>query len=363
MPIFADPLVPALMGVPLRRTKPTYVAELAVQPLLVHDFMAVRGKQVQLKRSKYWSRTGLSKAAYLEDKNRIIGTERSEPLSTDDVFITLNAYGGPNDSQGNLSSLHITEEDMLFARVNLYESGNMQIFHNSIGSENLADNYQSWNEAVILQELMATTVKYNPGGVADNSTYANEAAATISVTRDLLEIERLLFRGNTQPFPNGLWRGLIGTRMKKHIEADPDYRETQRSIINSGRIDPRINGLIGSNTMMITPSGLAIASPIAPMYYGNFELFPCVVLDDLARSSTSQVTSPARTNIAAELGLFFGFGSVGKAIGGSGVKVYMQKSDYDRHFHFRWRWWGGYEFLPTTGQNSGIVVEARTYGA
>lgn len=362
MAIFADPLVPALMGTPLRRSKPTYVAEMAVQPLLVHDFMAVRGKQLQLKRSKYWSRNGLTKQAFARNKNQILGTERSEPLSTDDIFIELTEFTGPNDPNGNVSSLHVTKEDMIFARVNLYEAGNLQVFHNSIGSENLADNYQSWAESVILQELMQTTFKYNPGGAADNAVYATPADATFNCTRDLLEIEKLLFRNNSQPFPDGLFHGLISPQMKKHIEADPDYRETQRSIITSGHVDPRMNGLIGSNTMMMTPSGIAIAMPVAPMYYGNFMLFPCNVLGDLARATTSSVTTPARSNIPAELGLFFGYGSVGKAVGGAGAQVIMEVGDYGRHFNFQWQWWGDYKFLATTGQNSGIVIEARTYG-
>ncbi len=362
MALFADPLVPALLGVPLRRTKPTYVAEMAAMPLMVHDFLAVRGKQLQLKRSKFWSRQGMTKQAHARDKNQIIGTERAEPLTTSDIFISLTEYTGPNDPNGNASSLHVTKEDMLFARSNLYDSGNLQVFHNSIGSENLADNYQAWQESVILQELLSSTNKYNPGGTTDNAVYATEADATFSVTRDLLEIEKQLMRNNTQPFPNGLWRGLISPQMKKHIEADPDYRETQRSIIASGRVDPRMNGLIGSNSIMITPSGMAIASPIAPLYYGNFELFPATILGDLARTSTASVTATARTNILAELGLFFGFGSIGKAVGGAGAQIIMQVGDYGRHFNFEWQWWGDYKALATSGAGSGIVIEARTYG-
>jgi hypothetical protein len=349
------------MGTPLRRSKPTYVAEMAVQPLMVHDFLAVRGKQLQLKRSKYWSRNGLTKAAHARNKHQVLGTERAEPLSTDDIFIELTEFTGPNDPNGNVSSLHVTKEDMIFARANLYEMGNLQNFHNSIGSENLADNYQSWSEAAILQELMGSTYKYNPGNTADNATYATEDAAKFSVVRDLLEVEKLLIRNNSQPFPDGLFHGLISPQMKKHIEADPDYRETQRSIIASGNVDPRMNGLIGQNTMMITPSGMAIASPMAPMYYSNFALWPSNVLGDLARTTTSSVTTPARTNIPAELGLFFGYGSVGKAVGGAGAQVIMEVGDYGRHFNFQWQWWGDYKMLTTTGAQSGIVVEGRTY--
>lgn len=362
MAIFADPLVPALMGVPLRRSKPTYTAQLAVQPLVVHDFLTVRGKQLQLKRSKYWSRAGMTKAAHARNKNQILGTERAEPLSTDDVFIELTEFTGPNDPHGNVSSLHVTKEDMLFARVNLYESGNLQTFHNSIGSENLADNYQAWDESVIFQELMQSTLKYNPGNTPDNAVYATEADATFSCVRDLLEIEKILLQNNTQPFPNGLWRGLISPQMKKHIEADPDFRETQRSIIASGLVSPRANGLVGSNTIMITPSGMTVSSPIAPMYYGNFELFPANVLGDLSRASTASVTATARTNIPASLGMFFGFGAVGKAVGGAGAQVIMEVGDYGRHFNFQWQWWGDYKHLQTTQGNSGVTVEARTYG-
>lgn len=362
MAIFADPLVPALLGVPLRRSKPNYVSEMAVQPLMVHDFLAVRGKQLQLKRSKYWSRTGLTKASHARNKHQVLGTERAEPLSTDDVFIELTEFTGPNDPNGNVSSLHVTKEDMLFARQNLYEMGNLQNFHSSIGSENLADNYQSWDESVVLQEMMSTNTKYNPGGSVDNATYATEAAATFSVVRDLLQIEKLLLQNNSQPFPDGLWHGMVSPQMKKHIEADPDYRETQRSIIASGNVDPRMNGLIGQNTMMITPSGMAIASPVSPMYYSNFAIWPCNVLGDLARATTSSVSATSRTNIPAELGLFFGYGAVGKAVGGGGPQIIMEVGDYGRHFNFQWQWWGDYKYLATTGQSSGIAIEARTYG-
>lgn len=359
--LFEEQIVPILLGSLSRRTKPQYVGRIAIQPLLAHDFSQVRGKQVQLKRPNYWSRRGMTKDGYSVTKTQIIGTERSEPLDTTDIFLTLTEFSGPVDPNGNQSSLHITKEDMNFARINLWNSGNLATFHQSIGSENLADNWQAWEENTLLQELMRTTNKYNPGNAADNATYPLDSDATFAVVRDLLEIERLLIENNTTPFEDGLWHGLLSPRIKRDIESDTDYRETYRSVIAGGRVDPQGNTLIGGNAIAVTPSGMVMRSPLAPMYYGNFVMWPCQVLGDNYRETTSQVTSPARTNINAHLGLFFGMGSVGEAIGGAGTQVIAEIGDYGRHFNFKWQRWGDYQFLCTDAGNSGICVEARTY--
>lgn len=365
MTLFLDELVPNLLGMPLRRVRPEYPERMAIQPIIAHDFRAVRGKQVELNRYAYWSRAGKTKSAYSRDKSQTIGTNRSEALTKNRIFLTLTEFTGPNDGNtGEPSSLHITYEDMEYARVNLYQSGNLQVFHDSIGSQNLADDFQSWEANVFLQELMTTSIKRNPGGAADNATYATTAAATIS-NSDLLYIAEQLSTNNTERFstPIGLrYHALVSPVMYRHLKLDPDFLATQRAIIQNANINPMSSQLMGGNLVQTTPSGMNVMAPQPPLYYGDFAFYESITLGTLARTTTSSITSPSLSNRPAQLGLFFGMGAVGEAVGGPGPVVLMNNNtDYDRHFNFIWRKFGDYKYLLNDTENSGICIEGRTY--
>lgn len=366
---FLEGFVPAHMGAVLRANKPQYVARQAIQPLFGWDFLAQRGKEVVVKRPNYWSRKGKTLAGYTRQKTQLIGTDNNKPLSTIDVKLNLRELTGPSeDGTNNPSSLQITKEDMLFARMNLWNSGNLQNFHDSIGSNLLADDWQSLEESVLLQELQKTTNKRNPGGAADNATYSTVADAQFQCVRDLLEIGRILSATNTQRFPDGFYHGLLSPTMWKHLFADADFRETQRSIIASGREAAAMSPLLNSQQMMITPSGIAIQPPSTPVIYSNFMLWECNTLTDLAiDSSTSTITGISNNNSAGtgrkgELGLFFGANSIAEAMGGPGPAVlYNGTTDYGRIYNFIWQKYWDCRYILNDSENTGTTVEMRTY--
>jgi hypothetical protein len=363
---FLEGFVPAQMGAVLRAAKPNYVARQAIQPLFAWDFMAQRGKEVIVKRPNYWSRRGKTLSNYTRQATQILGTENNEPLSTTDIRLNLRELTGPSVPGTNTpSSLRITKQDMLFARMNLYNSQNLQTFHDSIGSMQLAEDYQSFEESVLLQEMMRTGTKYNPGGAADNATYPTVADAQFQCVRDLLEIGKRMSENNTPKFADGFYHALVSPTMFKHILADSDFRETQRSIIVASgfqQVSPAASPLINTAKAISTPSGITISPAADPIVYGNFRMWECQLLGDLAVSTTSQITAGGLTNRTAQLGLFFGAGAVAEAQGGPGPQVlYYGQTDYGRIFNFIWQKYWDIKYCLDDSPNSGICVEARTY--
>lgn len=360
---FLEGFVPAQMGAVLRAAMPTYVARAAIQPLFAWDFLAQRGKEVLVKRPNFWSRKGKTLANYTRQPTQTIGTDNNKPLSTTDVRLYLRELTGPSeDGTNNPSSLRISKEDMLFARLNLYNSENLQVFHDSIGSNLLRDDWQSFEETVLLSELMKTTNKRNPGGAADNAVYATTADAQFQCVRDLLSIGSQMSTNNTPRFPDGYYHGLLSPTMWKHLLADSDFRETQRSIIASGRDPASISPLINGQQMMQTPSGVMLSPEKAPVNYGDFMLWECQMLGDLAFTTTSSITTPATSNITTQVGLFFGAGSIAEAMGGPGPSVlYNGTTDYGRIFNFIWQKYWDCRYVLDDSPNTGVVVEMRTY--
>ena len=52
--MFIDNDFPKILGAELYRTHPAYIAEMAVEPVVVHDFTRQPGQTVQLDRYKFW---------------------------------------------------------------------------------------------------------------------------------------------------------------------------------------------------------------------------------------------------------------------------------------------------------------------
>ena len=52
--MFLDNDFPKILGAELYRPHPAYVCEMAVEPVVVHDFTSQPGQTVQLDRYKFW---------------------------------------------------------------------------------------------------------------------------------------------------------------------------------------------------------------------------------------------------------------------------------------------------------------------
>jgi hypothetical protein len=350
MALFLDDAVPAVLGRNLARFAPQYCAVKAFQPPTVHDFSAVRTKSVQLDRFKVWGEKGLTKTARRRDKTQLIGTANGESLTKDTKTIAIYEHTGPSDAAGAASTLHLTKEDMLFARQMLWQYG-LARFHEAIGSAQLADDFQRWFDRVMILEAMSTTQKYNPDGLADGSTLVTSRIDS----DDLAMIKYRLSRRNTPVFQStGLHHGLISLEMMTHLYQDTDFKQTARAVLQGGLIpieqSPLYRGMQASGSAV---TGMPMQQDmLAPVVYGGFLLFP----------SNNFVTRTVNS-LTAYLGLFFGPSAIGIGSGGRGPVIEVDsQTDFNRHFHFIWSWWGDVVYLLDDDDSSGVVIEARTFG-
>lgn len=351
MTIFLDDAVPAVLGRNLTRFAPHYCAMKVFQPAIVHDFNAIRTKKVQLDRFKNWGERGLTKSARQRDKTTLIGTGRAEGLTKSTKEIVIYEYTGPSDVNGNASTLHLTKEDMLYARQMLWQYG-LAKFHEAIGSANLADDFQRWFDRVHYWEAMGTTLKYNAGNKADGSVSTSDKLTTA----DLMAIRYLLSKRNTRRFADGTYHGAISEEMLYHLLQDADFKNYALALLQGGAVPigqtPLINGPQGSGAVV---TGMPMQQPtmmLPPIVYQGFTLFP-----------TNNLPTRTVNSITAYIGLFCGPGAIGIGSGGRGPVVEVDsQTDFNRHFHFIWSWWGDIKYLLDDDDSSGAVVEARSYG-
>jgi hypothetical protein len=360
MSIFTDQVIPNLLSmVDLPRLRPAYIAQAAIQPVTQHDFQKGHGKEVEVNRDKFWGDRAMTKGARRAAKGKPIGTPGSSTLEKSITKIRIEEYIGPvDDTTGEniVAPLVVTEEDILYARRNLW-IGNLPGFQQSIGGNSLADDYQRFvDRALLINELALTTSSYNPGGIADGSVAGTEKASVA----DLLEIEQRLASFNTQRFQDGFYHVLCDHRYLKHLRQDADFKEDQRAMLQgqvyAGMGDQSLT-VTGAQAPLQTPSGMMMMAPAAPVKYGGFMFF---VSNNI----------PARTvnSRSAGLAYFFGPGSIAMATGGPGgmVRVAVNKNDdYGRIYPYIWKTFtNSQNLIPPAGEdNAGVVVEARTFAS
>lgn len=356
MPLFVEGIVPQLMSAPLLAFVNNYQAANAIQPRVVHDFAASRGKQVHIDRFKPWGERGLSLLARVRDKQQIIGTQNSEGLSKSTRIVQLDEFTGPSTITGEPSTLHISYEDMVYARNRLWDYG-LMAFHESIGSMNLADDYARWNDRSMVERLMQCQFKFNPGDKSDNNVQATDK---ISRSDLLVTKERLAFF-NTPRFPDGTYHYLISERQFRHLQEDPDFVKYAIATVQGGSLPPmNAYPAYGPSGQPMVASGLGprmMQQPLAPVVFEGFTFYPTNNLP------TRLITTSNGPRIA-HLGFAFGPDSVGIGSGGRGPQVKLNNNtDFERHFHFIWQWYGQYVYMLDDDEASGICVEVRTYAA
>jgi hypothetical protein len=351
MALFLDDAVPGVLGQNLMRFAPAYSALKVFQPPMVHDYAAVRTKSVQLDRFKPWGEKGLTKNARRRDKTSIIGTANAEGLAKSTKSISIFEHSGPSDVNGNPSTLHLTKEDMLYARQMLWQYG-IQKFHESVGSANLADDFQRWFDRIHYLEAMNTTQKYNAGNKLDAAT----VAADKFTSNDLMNIKYKLAKKNTPRFADGTYHGAISEEMLAHLLTDADFKNFAIATIQGGQV-PASQSYQGFGPQSIGQSIQGVPSQngqeLPPIVYQGFTLFP-----------TNNLPTRTVNGLTAYLGIFTGPSAIGIGSGGRGPVVEVDSStDFNRHFHFIWSWWGDIVYLLDDDDSSGCTVEARTFQA
>ena len=81
--------------------------------------------------------------------------DSSRSIVKDKVLVSLREYTGPADPNNtNLpSTFKIARETLMTAQRLLLDTGNLNMFHQSIGSLTLLDDYRRWRDRVFIDEL------------------------------------------------------------------------------------------------------------------------------------------------------------------------------------------------------------------
>ena len=115
--MWLDSDFPKMLGAELNRPHPTYLAEMAIKPTIVHDFSKVPGQTIQLDRYSFWGNPG-TKESRERDPSQTIGTAAGRSIMKQKVNVSLREYTGPadpNDPEAP-SSFKISKENIMTAQ-------------------------------------------------------------------------------------------------------------------------------------------------------------------------------------------------------------------------------------------------------
>ena len=364
MPTLTAGYVPDVLTPQLQTRTGNFQARRAVEPIEVWDPNKTLGDTAQIDRFPTYGERGLSKLQRTRNSEQIIGTGSTETVQKTSRQVILQEFTGPSTVGGQPACLHLTAKDMRFARQKVWqyfqttgnEEGALKMFHESIGSMLLADDYARFDDRAIVEELSRCIYKYNPQLKTDTNVLAGDKFST----QDLRMIEEQLSFLNTPPYADGFYRGLVSLRMLRHLREDPLFQQYAIAQIQSGvpqaaDQSPLIRGQGGGGGLATGQGPMLDYQPMAPIQYEHFKLFPTNTLP------TRAINTGNGPRIAF-LGYFFGPGSVGEVTGDRGpvVKEYGL-TDYDRHWFMIWQRYGQYEYMVDDNEFSGCTVEARTY--
>jgi hypothetical protein len=369
--VFLDTDFPKILGAELYRPHPAYICEMAVEPVVVHDFTRQPGQTVQLDRYKFWGNPG-TKDSRERIADQTIGTANSRNITKEKVLVVLKEYTGPADpgDPTQPSTFKIARETLITAQRMLLDTGNLNMFHQSIGSLTLLDDYRRWRDRVFIDELSKAEANgaasssqggyFFPGGKTKNNSgqIAYTAAEftgqvqQFSVRTDLLTVVKDLRKRNVPTFADGLYRCICDPTFMMHLRRDPDFREIARYSGNPGQ------GMYMGNPMMPNNSsffqgpqagqGYFIAGePVMPtgVQFEGVKFFESTNFPNkTVQASFTDVASYSAREVAQ--GFFFGPQAVGVGIGGPNAQVLINNNDdFSRFIILIWQLYAGFEIL------------------
>jgi hypothetical protein len=307
-----------------------------------------------------------------------IGTASARGLNKSKVLVTLKEYTGPADptDPDAPSSFRVSVENLMTAQRLLLDQQNLGVFHNSIGSLTLLQDYRQWRDRVFLLELYKSYSRgqssgtqggyYFPGELSEAalasagytvSGTGNADKAKFSVKTDLLNVVRDLHKRNVPTFADGYYRAIVDPEFITHLRQDPDFREVAR-YPGMGQINPmqpflapnalnyqgsfagygQAANVAGAQTM---PTGFLFegvrffVSTNVPEYSYNVSI----------EGATGFSGTTAKVSRAA-IGFFFGMQAIGMGIGGQNARVLINgNDDYGRFIQLIWQLYAGWEVL------------------
>ena len=346
---------------------------MAVEPVVVHDFTRQPGQTVQLDRYKFWGTPG-TKDSRERIADQTIGTANSRNITKEKVLVVLKEYTGPADpgDPTQPSTFKIARETLITAQRLLLDSGNLNMFHQSIGSLTLLDDYRRWRDRVFIDELakaeangVASSTQggyYFPGGkVKDASgrvsyTQAQYEAQVqhFQVRTDLLTVVKDLRKRNVPTFADGLYRCICDPTFMMHLRRDPDFREIARYSGNPGQGMYMGNPMLPNNASFYqgpqAGQGYFLAGePVMPtgVQFEGVKFFESTnfptksITADLNIGGSSNYTS-----YEVAQGYFFGPQAIGVGIGGPNAQVLINNNDdFSRFIILIWQLYAGFEIL------------------
>jgi hypothetical protein len=369
--VFIDNDFPKILGAELYRPHPAYIAEMAVEPVVVHDFTRQPGQTVQLDRYKFWGTPG-TKDSRERIADQTIGTANSRNITKEKVLVVLKEYTGPADpgDPTQPSTFKIARETLITAQRLLLDSGNLNMFHQSIGSLTLLDDYRRWRDRVFLDELAkaeangaaSTTqggyyfagnkVKDSSGRVTYTSTEYGNEVQQFQVRTDLLTIVKDLRKRNVPTFADGLYRCICDPTFMMHLRRDPDFREIARYSGNPGQGMYMGNPMMPNNASFYmgpqAGQGYFLAGePVMPtgVQFEGVKFFESTNFPTKNVSASFDGGSSYASKEVAQ-GYFFGPQSIGVGIGGPNAQVLINNNDdFSRFIILIWQLYAGFEIL------------------
>ena len=379
--MFIDNDFPKLLGAELYRPHPAYIVEMACEPVVVHDFTKQPGQTVQLDRYRFFGAPG-TKSNRERTQDQTIGTANSRSIVKDKVLVSLREYTGPADpNNANLpSTFKIARETLMTAQRLLLDTGNLNMFHQSIGSLTLLDDYRRWRDRVFLDELFKAESRgkssdtqggyyypENPTKATSTSLPAYTAAQYASerfkfnVKTDLLEVVKGLRKRNVPVFADGYYRCIADPSFMKDMRADSGFREVAR-YPGMGQPNP-LMGAQSPNSAVYGGGQFGQAQ-----FVGGEPVMPSGFVFEGVRFFES-TNMPSKT-ISVDIGdgngaqtrdtppaLFFGPQSVGVGIGGPNAQVLINNNDYfSRFIILIWQLYAGFANLNKDFTTVGFTV-------
>ena len=381
--MFIDNDFPKILGAELYRPHPAYIAEMAVEPVVVHDFTRQPGQTVQLDRYKFWGTPG-TKDSRERIADQTIGTANSRNITKEKVLVVLKEYTGPADpgDPTQPSTFKIARETLVTAQRMLLDTGNLNMFHQSIGSLTLLDDYRRWRDRVFIDELSKAEANGQASGTqggyffpgsktkdaSNRITYtATEYTADqqqFSVRTDLLTVVKDLRKRNVPSFADGLYRCVCDPTFMMHLRRDPDFREIARYAGNPGQ------GMYMANPMMPNNASFYMGPQAGQAYFlaGEPVMPTGVQFEGVkfyestnfpSKNVTTSFAGTGGTYASQEVaqGYFFGPQAIGVGIGGPNAQVLINNNDdFSRFIILIWQLYAGFEAL-----NKDFVTTAFSY--
>ena len=165
---------------------------------------------------RFWGNPG-NKDSRERTADQTLGTASSRSIVKDKVLVNLKEYTGPADptDASAPSTFKVARETLLTAQRLLLDTGNLNVFHQSIGSLTLLDDYRRWRDRVFADELFKAEANgaadgtqggyYYPLGKTKASSapflnYTAGQSAKFDVKTDLLQVVKDMRKRNVPTF-------------------------------------------------------------------------------------------------------------------------------------------------------------------